>query len=124
MRIILDRLVGLPGPRQTVCVTSSRQRQQAEEEQAAPSPPPLSGRDFSSVGPVEAQPRLARTCFVVVGAFSAEGSADMTAAIVDTVSDQLDATMKILWRQPWSNERKGTLWQLAINGRCPSGRWA
>ena len=121
VRIILDRL-GWGHGRQRVLLVGDGDSSSVQEEQAAQTPPPLSVRAGTRLllGSVQAQRRLAWTRFVV-GAFSAEDAADVPAATVEAAADRLSASMRILWKLPWENERKETFWRLAINGVPAAG---
>ena len=41
-----------------------------------------------------------------------ESTTDVSAATVEVASDRLTASMRILWKLPWENERKETFWRL------------
>ena len=40
---------------------------------------------------------------------------------VDTARAGLEAAMKVLWKLPWDNVRKETLWRLTVNGVSGAG---
>ena len=117
VHIILDRL-GWGQGRQRVLLVGGSDSSSMEEEPTAQSPLPLSVRAGTRLllGSMQAQRLQARSRFVVGALTAGGGAADVSAAAVDAASDQLAASMKILWKLPWENERKETLWRLAVNG--------
>ena len=119
--IILSRL-GWGKGRQRVLLAGGSDSNSGEEDPSALALPALSVRAGTRLllEPVQAQRRLARTRFVL-GAWSAESAADVPAATAETALDQLAASMRILWKIPWENERKETFWRLTINGVPAAG---
>ena len=122
VRIILDRL-GWGQGKQRVLLAGGSDSNSVEEEPMAPSPPPLTVRAGTRLllGPVQAQRLQARSRFVAGALTAGEGAAEVPAATVEAASDRLTASMRILWKLPWENERKETFWRLAINGVPAAG---
>ena len=58
----------------------------------------------------------ARRAVYTHSALSADAQAPPSAEAVSTATQQLEASMRHVWRIPWENMRKETLWRLTVNG--------
>lgn len=92
---------------------------------AGPPPtPPMKVKSATLVqlgGVVEAR-RAIRAAYVTDALAEETGAGALPpAAAADAAQEQLEQGMQQLWRVPWENQRKETLWRLTVNGVAAAG---